>query len=425
MAEVDQEIVERVRRWCAAAGREAGAAEIRAALAPLSWDELLVAKALLEDPPPARPLGPRALADIARGAPPDVAAERERGGRYPRGGDLARPDRAEERAAVPTPRSRGRAARAGRAQRGGAVIVRRARDRASPAAATVPALPGLEALRAPSGRNVLERLMRTHGARRAAIARALAAGFRREDGSAPTEADLADLLQLHGLQRAFERREKDEILHALRAAGGVRATAATRLGADVPGLEAALDRLGARRDADAIREERRADLRSRATLSERVGLLLHDTERLADLDLLRELEEDLRRRLPEHVRALATTGERLVAALSRSLSIAPAEAEALAARFGLALATPSRPAHPLPPRRPERPRRPGRTRDRTGRTGGAEPRREDRGPRRPGPEGATRPPRPPRPGAPGKPRPRPRAAPRPGAGRPPRRPRGR
>src|SRR5512140_500815 len=82
MAEIDDETVERVRRWCAEAGRQAPTAEIRAALAPLTWDEMLHAMALLADPPPARPLGPAALADLARGAPPDVAAERERGGRY-------------------------------------------------------------------------------------------------------------------------------------------------------------------------------------------------------------------------------------------------------------------------------------------------------------------------------------------------------
>ncbi|HET9598708.1 MAG TPA: Fis family transcriptional regulator, partial [Anaeromyxobacteraceae bacterium] len=82
MAEIDDELVARALRWCAEAGRHAAAGEVRAALAPLSWDELLAARALLADPPPARPLGPHALADLARGALPDVAAEREREGRY-------------------------------------------------------------------------------------------------------------------------------------------------------------------------------------------------------------------------------------------------------------------------------------------------------------------------------------------------------
>ncbi len=84
MAELDAEMLERVARWCADAGRQAGAAEIRGALASLGWDELLTVRALLADPPPARPLGPHALADLARGVPADVAAERERGGRYRR-----------------------------------------------------------------------------------------------------------------------------------------------------------------------------------------------------------------------------------------------------------------------------------------------------------------------------------------------------
>ena len=70
MAELDTELLERVARWCAEAGRQTGVAEIRAALAPLGWDELLTVRALLVDPPPARPLGPHALAELARGVPP-------------------------------------------------------------------------------------------------------------------------------------------------------------------------------------------------------------------------------------------------------------------------------------------------------------------------------------------------------------------
>src|SRR5512136_637101 len=82
MTDLDPELLGRAVRWCAEAGRTATPAALRRALAPLGWDELLAARALLADPPPARPLGPFALADIARGAPADVAAERERGGRY-------------------------------------------------------------------------------------------------------------------------------------------------------------------------------------------------------------------------------------------------------------------------------------------------------------------------------------------------------
>ncbi|HET9553667.1 MAG TPA: Fis family transcriptional regulator, partial [Anaeromyxobacteraceae bacterium] len=85
MTDLDAETVERVARWCAEAGRQTTAAEIRSALGALGWDELLAAKALLADPPPARPLGPYALADLARGVPADLAAERERSDRYPRG----------------------------------------------------------------------------------------------------------------------------------------------------------------------------------------------------------------------------------------------------------------------------------------------------------------------------------------------------
>src|SRR5512138_1980960 len=138
MAEVDAETIERVTRWCAEAGRHAGPAEIRRALAPLSWDELLLAKAILADPPPARPLGPGALADLARGAPPDVAAERERSGRYGRDPDLPA---APEPAARPAPPPRGRP---GRRPKEPGVVIRRARDRIAPAPAAAPALPPID-----------------------------------------------------------------------------------------------------------------------------------------------------------------------------------------------------------------------------------------------------------------------------------------
>src|SRR5512142_1939883 len=82
MPDLDPELLDRAVHWCAEAGRHVGAADVRRALAPLGWDELLAVRALLADPPPVRPLGPHALADLARGAPPDVAAEREREGRY-------------------------------------------------------------------------------------------------------------------------------------------------------------------------------------------------------------------------------------------------------------------------------------------------------------------------------------------------------
>ncbi len=77
MADLDLETVEQVARWCAEAVRQAGTAEIRAALGGLSWDEVLALRALLADPPPARPLGPYALADLARGAPLDAVQEKE------------------------------------------------------------------------------------------------------------------------------------------------------------------------------------------------------------------------------------------------------------------------------------------------------------------------------------------------------------
>jgi len=389
MAEIDGELVERVTRWCAEAGRKAGTSSVRAALAPLGWDELLAVKALLADPPPTRPLGPHALVDLARGVPADVAAEREREGRYgeeaaedaepaahaePREADAERPRRA-------SPRRRARAP----------FVIHRARDRVTPEipAAADPLRP-LEELFRPEGRSVLERLVRTGGARRARLAAALAAGWRTAAGTPASADDLAALLEEHGLARAFERRERDETLHAVRAAGGLLGAAAERLGVDAAGLASTVARLGIGAEVERIREERRRDLRSRATLSERVRLLLEDAPRLHDLGLEAEIEDDLRARLPEHVRALQGGAEPIPAALSRTLSIPREAADALVARLGLAFPTPrtSRPRGAAP--------RPSGTRT-------VSPRRPSAPPRAGGPGRLDRTPRPPAAGRPPKP----------------------
>ncbi|HET7826531.1 MAG TPA: Fis family transcriptional regulator, partial [Anaeromyxobacter sp.] len=277
-----------------------------------------------------------ALVDIARGTPPDLAAEREREGRY----RPAEEEDAARGAGAPSPPPPPRRRPAGRRRRPREIVIHRARDRVlAPApAAPPPEPPRVADLRRPEGRAVLERLVRTHGARRAAIARTLAAGWRRDDGAAPGEGDLAALLDHHGLARAFERRERDELLHALRAAGGVRAAAAERLALDVAGLETALARLGASAAAERIREDRRAELRSRGTLAERVHLLLCDEDRLRDLELLEEFEADLAARLPEHVRALRLGAAPVAESFARSLSLEPAVAGRVAVRFGLELA---------------------------------------------------------------------------------------
>ena len=330
MADLDPELLERVARWCAEAGRQAGAAGIRRALAPLSWDELLALRALLADPPPTRPLGPYALADLARGSPADVAAERERGGRYPSTFDDG--THAEPPPPIPTA---GRPPSRKRAKKGRAIVIRRARDAVPPSQPPAPSTPLVDALLLPEGRAVLERLLRRNGARRPALLAALAASWTRPDGGPPDDEDLSRLLDHHGLAHAFARRERDELLHALRAAGGVRTQAAQRLGVDAPALEAALARLGATADAERIRDERRAELRARATISERVHLLLVDAARLEDLGMLAEVEDDLRRRLPEHVRALPG-GAPLALALSRSLTLTPPDAQGIVERFGLA-----------------------------------------------------------------------------------------
>jgi hypothetical protein len=340
MADLDPELLERVIHWCAEAGRQTGAREIRAALSPLGWDEILHVRALLADPPPARPLGPGALADLARGTPADIAAERERAGQYQSElTENAAEEAGDSAPEAPTAPTGARAARPRRgARRPAGPVVHRKRDQLAaepPRPATAPAL---ERLLEPEGRAVLERLLREHGARRAFLLGELAR-WRRADGAAPTDADLDALLDHHGLARAFAHRERDELLHSLRAARGDRAAASAQVGLSPEAYQQALERVGAAGEAERIRDERRADLRARATLAERCRLVTAEPERLQDLDLLAEFEADLRVRLGEHVRALrAGAAGRLVSTFARSVSLEVPDATALAARLGIDLA---------------------------------------------------------------------------------------
>jgi len=321
---IDDELVARAVAWCREAARQATPEEVRAALGTLGWDELLAARAVLADPPPTHPLGPLALADIARGASAALAAERERAGQYQ---------------AEPSPARRGAGAGAKKKRGGGGgPVIRRFRDRREPARPEPAGLPPIDELLASEGRTILERLVRENGARRGQILAALAAGWRRPDGSPPGEEDLTRLLDTHGLARGFERRERDELLYALRAAAGSKTRASAALGLTPAAFDAALEHLGGGRQAESIQAAHREELRRRATLSERVRLLVGEAELLGELGLLAEVEDDVRKRLPEHVRALRASGAApLSEALARSLTVAPRDVTELAARLTLEL----------------------------------------------------------------------------------------
>jgi len=327
MVDIDEELLRRAVRFCEDAGRAAPAEEVRVALAPLNWDELLALRALLADPPARGPLGPFALADLARGRALDEVVAHEQAHLYPPSSSSAAgpqgarrsPPRARHRSPGPTgPR------------------IRRARDRAPQSPTQASPLPVLDTLFAEEGRAKLERLLRQHGARRGRLVGALAAGYRKGDGSEPGEADLEALLAAHGLSRTFAHRERDELLYALRGAGGLRAAAAESLGLSPEAFQATVRRLDIAREVETIRTSHREELRHRATLSERVRLFFSEEERLKDLDLLPEVERDLRSRLPEHLRALrASSAEPLGMALARSLGIPPRGVASLVERLGL------------------------------------------------------------------------------------------
>jgi hypothetical protein len=397
MAELELETIERAVRWCAEAGRQTTAEEVRAALATLGWDQLLAVRALLADPPPARPLGPQALADLGRGVQADVAAEREREQRYPHAvaGPPAPPVLARSEASVPAPRARS-SQRARRAQ----VVVRKAAVASRPATPPLARRPPLiEELLLPAGRGELERLLRKHGGRRPLLVAAIGATHRRADGLAIGDADLDAVLEHHGLDRSFLRRERDELRHAVRAAGAVLARAAAALGHDLASLGAAISRLGLDAEVKRLREDRRADLRARATLSERALLLVGSADLLADLELLEAFELDLKERLPGHLRALSGTGEALELGMARTLAIPGSAIGPLLQRLGIDLRAPvPSPPGALKPAPPPRPRSPERAPSRA--AGGRPPVRRPSGDRRAEPRPhRDRPATAPRPGA--------------------------
>ena len=350
MPEIDREILDRAMRWCAESGRPVHEDVLRHALLPLGWDELLAVKAILADPPPGRDLSPADLLALSRGVVP-------RAGPAARGAPR-RDGRAAARSPRPPPGPR----------------IRRARDRVEPSTPSPAAVPSIDLLYQESGRAVLDRMVRQHGANRTAVLSALASGWS-AGGGAPTSADLDRLLAHHGLARGFAERERALLLHAFRKHGGVALRVARDLGAAPADLRGAVARLELAGPVEAIREARRRILDRKATLAERARLMDEEEESLADLGLLTRFEEDLRKRLPEQLRALSGGGRRPTAAdLGRSLSLSRAAVDRLATRFSL-------PLRPAPPERPGR--REGRREGRGG-TGSAPARRppSGRAPRR-------------------------------------------
>ena len=79
---VDAELVKLALDLSRRAGRPAGEAEVRSALAPLSPAEEETLREARPEAVPASPLGPMAWADIARGVEPETAAARELSGYY-------------------------------------------------------------------------------------------------------------------------------------------------------------------------------------------------------------------------------------------------------------------------------------------------------------------------------------------------------
>ena len=101
-AEIPAPVAIALADFCRRADRPSSADEVRQALARLSPDEDRAVLALCRGEPPARPLSPHAVIDVARGLPAAEAARREEAGAYEGIALEAAEEAASVRAAAPT-----------------------------------------------------------------------------------------------------------------------------------------------------------------------------------------------------------------------------------------------------------------------------------------------------------------------------------
>lgn len=335
--EVPTPVAVAVSDFCRRAGAQASAGEVREALALLSADEDFRVRALTDDEPKARPLGPFAVIDVLRGATEALAATRQTSGYYDVARELAQvraektpvptmapgspslepaeqalasvlppPSRKEKqvRTAPPTmaekiaPKKRERAAAPAEERSGDlpALEPSRAREPASPKGRfsnVAPTKVSVEELFMPAAATLLQDRIEQHPDR-FALTRALSEtyGGRKDSQPLRTE-DVERALEHHKIFAKLMRKERESILGGFTEQRGAMGKVAWAMGLTVSELTKLIRALGIGDEVDQIKERFRREALGGQNLGARLDLLGRG-KYLSDLGIRRKFDEALR-----------------------------------------------------------------------------------------------------------------------------------
>jgi len=355
-----------VSDFCRRAGMPASPRAVREALSTVAESDDFRIRAVTDAEPPVQPLGPFAVADLARGTPPDTAALRERSGYYALVEELLAAQDAPTPAAAPpvatvarlsdaAPASLPRPAEAPAPPRPptsrGAPSARKdeptVAERIAPRrrAPQPPAQPRgrftqveaqptpLATLEGPEGRAILQSLLQQHG-HRSTLLRALAHGYVGAHGAAPSASELDALLGAQGLLESTEASERALILAELSEHRGALGRVAWALGLRGPELRSLVASLGLTQEVDRVRERFRREALTPLSWTARLDLLGR-RRYLEDLGVERQFEERLRSDLERELRALGPDGHDAAESLARRLAVSPTLVTRALERLGL------------------------------------------------------------------------------------------
>ena len=315
--EVPTPVAVAVSDFCRRARAPAPAAEVRDALSLLSEDEDFRVPSVTDAEPAARPLGPYAVVDLLRGTAPELCAERQKVGYYALARALA--DAREQPAAAPPdalpplpPASRRdeahgiealapahpeperrRAARTTALTVAERIAPRRREKRPLPEprgrySQLPPQTRPVEDLLSPDTRSELEALAVQHR-HRVALQKALAPQFQSR-GKPPSEAEVRQALEHHGLLADLERRERELLLGSYAEQRGAAGRVAWALDVSPAELSRLTQALGLKDEVEEIKERFQREALAPRPLAARLDLLGRDRY-LADLGIKRRYLE--------------------------------------------------------------------------------------------------------------------------------------
>jgi hypothetical protein len=353
-----------VSDFCRRAGAPASPREVRGALSTVTDADEFRIRAVTDTEPPLHPLGPYAVADLARGTSVELAGLRQRAGYYDLVAEMlaqaeappVEPSAPTPAASAPLPSPPVRAAQPEAApsapltrQRSTAearptVAERIAPRRRGPSPEARPAPRGrytqmaaqrapIDSLAEPTGRSVLERLLLQHG-HRIALTRALAQGYLGRRGGDPQPHEVEELLATHRLLDDAEAVERELVLGALSEQHGALGRVAWALGVRPAELRSMIETLGLDAEVERTRERFRREALAPAHWTTRLDLLGR-RKYLEDLGLERAFDERLRSDLSKELDRTDAADPERIPHLARKLGVPPELLARTLARLGL------------------------------------------------------------------------------------------